>query len=57
MESMILAKAPSKGEKEPEPAAFCDQTMPETEGLGHQLSHKTSDLQFVLSAECSGTGA
>jgi hypothetical protein len=39
----------------PESVIFCNQARPQVEG--HQPSHKTFDLQFVLLTECSGTGA
>ena len=45
------------GDTEPEPAIFYNQAIPQMEGLGHQPSHKTFDLQFVLPAEFSGTRA
>ena len=38
---------------EPEMATFCNQARLPMEGLGHQLSHKTFDLQFVLPVGCT----
>jgi len=41
------------GETEPELAIFCNQArLPPVEGLGHHLSHKAFDLQFILPARC-----
>lgn len=48
----------SNGDTWHELAIFFNQVMPKVEGLfGHQPSCKTSKLQFVLPAECPGTGA
>lgn len=45
------------GDTEPELANFWNQESPQVEGLEHQSSHKTFNIQFVLPAECSVTGA
>ena len=42
------------GDMEPEPVILYNQEHPQVEGLGHQLSHKTSDLQFVMLANVMG---
>lgn len=39
---------------EPEPAIIYNQEHPQAEGLGHQPSHKTSDLQCVMLANEMG---
>jgi hypothetical protein len=39
---------------EPELAIFCNQASLPVVRLGHQPSHKTFDLQFVLPARCAG---
>ena len=41
-------------ETELEPAVSCNQASPPVEGLGHQPSHKTFDLQFALPTGCTG---
>lgn len=43
----------TQGGTKPEPTTFCNQTRPQMEG--HQPSQKTSDLQFAMLAEYSGT--
>jgi hypothetical protein len=58
---VTLAKTPSNGcggrvAMEPELAIFCNQARTQLKVLGNQPRHKTFNLQFVLSAECSGTG-
>ena len=52
MESMTvtLVKSLLMGGLDPEPVTFCNQARLQVEGLGHQPSHKTFDLQFVLPA-------
>jgi hypothetical protein len=35
-------------------AIFYNQASLPREGLGHQLSHKTFNLQFVLPTKCAG---
>ena len=52
---VTLAKTPSNGGMEPEPAIFCNQARLQVERLGHPLSDKTVNLHFVLPSECSGT--
>lgn len=42
------------GDKEPEPVIFCNQARLPMDGLGHQPSHKISDLQFVEHGRYSG---
>lgn len=39
---------------EPELAIFCKQVRLLEEDLGHQLSHKAFDLQFLLPSRCVG---
>lgn len=41
----------------PELAIFCNQARPQVEGFVHQPSHKTSDLQIVLTADYAETRA
>jgi hypothetical protein len=36
------------GNKKPESAISCNQSRLPIEGLGHLLSHKVSDLKFVI---------
>lgn len=47
---VTLAKTPNG---DSELAIFCNQAN-QVEGLGHQSSHITFELQCVLPAECSG---
>ena len=42
------------GNTEPEPAFSCNWARLLVEGLWHQLSHKTCDLQFVFSTSAQG---
>lgn len=42
------------GDTEPEPPISCNQARIAVEDLGHQLSHKNFDLQFVLPRRCAG---
>lgn len=41
----------------PEPSIFYNKARPHMGVLGHQPNYNTFNLQFVLSAEYSGTGA
>lgn len=43
------------GDIEPDLAKFYNQERSQVEGLEQQPSHKTFNLQLVLSAECSRT--
>lgn len=38
----------------PEPEIFCNQARFSVEELGHQASHKTFVLLFVLATKCAG---
>lgn len=40
------------GDTEPELSIFCNQAWLPVQGLGHQPSHRTFDLQFALPARC-----
>lgn len=41
----------------PELAILCNRASPQVEGMGHWCNDKISNLQFILPAKCSGTGA
>ena len=53
---VTLAKTPSNGVMKLKLVIFYYQARPKMEGLGHQPNCNIFHLQFVLPAECAGTG-
>lgn len=47
--SMAVVKTPRNGHRDTELAILYKQAMPQAEGLGYQLSHKSSGLPVAMS--------
>ena len=52
---IALVKTQSNENIKPERAMSYNQARPQVEGLEDQLSHKSSNMQFAIPAECSRT--
>lgn len=51
---MVLVQTPSTGVKEHELSIFWNEAKPAMEELGHQTTHKSFSLKFVLPSRCTG---